>query len=490
MPNGDSTDPYAKYLRKPAEDSAADPYAKYLRKPAAAPPAAPPPAAAATPQAPSFLQSMGAAAKTMLMPTQMMPESWKAGIGHGLDAMGMNKLGAVLSKPEVQLATGMPGSEAGVAAEEFLPKAEPYVQKGMSVMDRLTGAGKEIAEKQAAAREGQEAATAKNISTDREAVQHLAEKRAEVEAENAVMRQQGAQRENLKQMTEQIKPTLRKHLQDVTDSVFDNLNQRWDMVREKVGDIVKANNEKLQAGMNEALGKVSGANQDLFQKIVNTSFGKANITTLGWKDAQAAYSNLGARLAKGGLPGDVYRGLEAFQDVLGSEMEEMAQSQGARDDYNMVRKDWSQAMTDLRDVRKSPIARALAKDDPKFAAKAFEGPLTGPAGKAQRTWAKYQKFGANSYLPTKYRSMLEELKSLPRSTTLKELPAEQIESKYTPGPSTLTHEQKQKIRDERMNTLLKWAAGIGGTALIGGGGAELMKRWIGGGPRPGAPPGP
>lgn len=507
-----------------------NPFDQAVAAPAVAPAATAAPAQApAAPQPPSFLQSMGAAAKTMLMPTQAMPESWKAGIGHALDAMGGKQLGAVLSKPEVQAATMMPGAEAGVAAEEFLPKAigaarvlEPYGTMKNSIrtiMDRITGAGSAIAKEEAQAQavveaniskwrqveqesqQAQQAATAKNIATDRAAVQHLAEKRAEVEAENKAIREVGARRENLVKMTDQIKPALRKHLQDVTDSVFDNLNERWDAVREKIGDIVKSNPEKLQAGMNEALGKVSGTNRDLFQKIVDSSFGDANITTLGWKDAQAAYTNLGARLAKGGLPGDVYRGLEAFQDVLGAEMDSMAQARGAREDYNMVRKDWSQAMRDLRDVRTSPIAKALTKEDPKFAAKAFEGPLTGPAGKAQRVWAKYQKFGANSYLPTKYRSMLEELKTLPKTAKEAELPAEQTVSKYAPGPTSPTSatiqthpvdadairaQKVSEFRDKALKTGLR-VTEIGGPGSLLG--YEIWKRWAGS-KTPGVPVGP
>jgi hypothetical protein len=182
-------------------------------------------------------------------------------------------------------------------------------------------------------------------------------------------------------------------------------------------------------------------------------------------------------------------------------MESMANAAGVKSDFVGVKKDWGQAMADLKDTYKpiakggSPVAHALSKADPQGAAKVFEGPLTGPANRAMKILSRYKKYGADLSYPLRYRSMLEEGESLPKPKGVK-MPTEptprptpeMTSAPYKPGPPSpnvaeyKTHPvDKDAIRKEAMSKFKKKAAVYAGTGLgLTAGAYELWQKLTGG----------
>lgn len=436
-------------------------------------------------------------------------------------------------------ATGMAGVHSataemgGQSTGAIIGAVTPMVGRGIKAgMDKLAGVPGAIAKEESAAavtragnvakfreveqdvQEARAATQSKNISTYREAEQHLAAKQEEVAAVNkaereayqvekkAATEEQGkqdilaARKVNLAKAEEQIKPALQKNLVDTRDAVFGDLDQRWDTVRQAVGPNIKANPQAIATASNTAMAGITSVNQELYAKVVEDAFGGASPSKLSWQEAQAVYTKLGNRLAQGGLPYDVWNGLKSFQSSLGNEMETMANAAGARNDFVTVRRDYAQAMADLKDIHKSvangasPIAHALNKADSANAAKYFEGKLTGPANRALKILARYKKYGADLNYPLRYRSILDESESLPKPKVVKQPTEptprptpEMASSPYKAGPADPTSAAYQThpvdraaIRAEQMSKLKKRAATVGGIGLS----YEIIHKLFGG----------
>lgn len=364
-----------------------------------------------------------------------------AGIGGGVGGAVEHKLEQVQGAPQTH--GSYTGSVAGGAA---LGMGTEYggelVGKGVKalapatarVLSKLSGADAAVEEARSAFRKaGSEAIQERNLQAA------LA-----------------GRKEALKRGVEELQPRLQEHLQEVHDAVRGDLDARWEKLRTAVGTDVKANVQSLATKMAEATKNVSEANRGLFDKVIADAHGVGDATNMDWQEAQAVYTKLGARLAKGGLPGDVWRGLKAYQNAVGSEMGEMTEAKALGKFYAELKTDWSAYMNDFQNSRVavarggSPVAHALDKADAPMAAKHFEGPA---GDRAVQTLSKYKDYGARPELAQTYRDIVAEAKSAPKGKTVQ-----------VPQPPTT--QEIQAIRQKANRAFLRQAGiGVGGAAL-------------------------
>ena len=100
--------------------------------------------------------------------------------------------------------------------------------------------------------------------------------------------------------------------------------------------------------------------------------------TMGWRDLQGLYTELGDKMSRGNLPGDVYNALKYVRNAIGEQMGKMAERHGMADAWNDARAHWQQYRDTFHDMTPvsqggSPIARVLRADDPGFIAQPILG---------------------------------------------------------------------------------------------------------------------
>lgn len=162
-----------------------------------------------------------------------------------------------------------------------------------------------------------------------------------------------------------------------------------------------------------------------------------------WDTARVHSSAIGNALSSGNLPGNVYQALKSVRTALEDQLGKAAEVRGRGEEYNSVRRDWSNYMTDWQDtsgVNKggSPLAHALQSPDVPTVQKI----VNGPAGDRMiGTLAKYKKFGGRPDLLAATRSTANAADAIKVPTT-KAAPApyeppEAPELKAVPPPTAL-----------------------------------------------------
>jgi hypothetical protein len=358
------------------------------------------------------------------------PSPLREAVTKGLDVMGGKKLGEFeqrhpLALPSAQIATGYEMGSAPIAGmvEDIISGAKSIAPgtKGLirRTLEKLGGAEGDIAK----ATTERTAKEAENLST----FQQQATKAIQSNDQQALL---AARKQALQRGVEELQPRLQQHIQDTHNVVRANLDKRWDAIRQAFAPVagqppILANPNAIAAGVRSTSAKVSGANTELFQRVVQDAFGESNPANMEWKDIQGVYTKLGSRLAKGGLPGDVWRSAKALQDTLGTEMETMANVRGVKADLQSVKADWSQYMEDFQNTRKavakggSPLAHSLQSPDPGTAVKPFEGDA---GDRATQTLSRYKKYGARPELAKKYRDVTEEAAKAAKGGKVSEMP--------------------------------------------------------------------
>jgi hypothetical protein len=394
-----------------------------------------------------------------------------AGVGGGIGGAIEHKLEPIAGEPQTHgsytgavtggAALGM-GMEAGGelisgAVAKGWGFAKNLINKAASALSDAEGAVTGAVESQAAKQ-------SENLATFKEKATTAIQNRDQ----QALL---ASRKEALEKGAQELQPRLQQHVAEVHDAVLNDLNQQWDVVRQGVKNIT-ANPNTISTSLAKSNKLVSAPNIDLFNKVVGDAMGEANPARMGWADIQALYTNLGNRLAKGGLPGDVWRGLSAYQDGVGDEMETMANAGGVKKELVAVKKGWGRYMNDFKNTRVavakggSPLAHSLQASDPGAAVQHFEGDA---GDRATQTLAKYKKYGARPELAQKYRNVVEMASEAPAGGKDVKMP----KLKQEPGVDTESI-RKEAIRKGKRRLAIG-ALGAAGAGVAGGIGYDIYQ---------------
>lgn len=317
--------------------------------------------------------------------------------------------------------------------------------------------------------------------SDKQYVQYQAKIDAANEAHAAKLAE-AAQKETEERAINTATRDVQNNLMSTYKTVKSSLDTRWNDLRSKMGTYPVSSPTDMVNGIQEAESKFlrgSPATLQQFRQIVRElgikDFVEREDGTLepsledskpmDWETARVHYSNLGNRIARGGLDGNVYQAMKYVHDqVLGEGLEEAADQAGFGQQYSNLNRDWSEFMTDWRATDSpskggSAIPRVLQSADAGFA----RTHIVGPAGERMaQTLAKYQKFGAKPELVGNVRDMFRNSK-LPR---IKAVPVPRPEA---PAPGKLS---------EPPGALMAGAS-IAGKVAGGIGGGAVGHPWIG-----------
>lgn len=164
---------------------------------------------------------------------------------------------------------------------------------------------------------------------------------------------------------------------------------------------------------------------------------------MDWQTARVHYSAIGDRLSAGNLPGNVYQALKSVANALDAKLAESAATRDMGQFYTDLKRDWSQYMTDWRDLSSvssggSPLAKLLRSPDKGFA----RLQVMGKAGdRLLETLARYKRAGARPELLVQARRLNTEAGNIPKAK-IREFPG-----KYEPGPQPELREV-QRPRNE------------------------------------------
>ncbi len=239
------------------------------------------------------------------------------------------------------------------------------------------------------------------------------------------------QRDTLQRGQDAYAQSIADNAKQTHDAVRTGLNDRWNQLRDQVGEGTPLNSERLADAIDTAKNKyLLGAPADLKQfkelvgqmtdedaGVIDAGGGETEpiLRPLSWEEGRVHSTNLGERLASGELPGNVKRAVGYVRDALEGELGKAADAAGVGKEYSALKGDWHQYMDDWHDMSSvatggSPLARVLRAQDPGFVASA----VLGKAGdRLISTMAKYRDAGANPALMAKLRQLNETAKGLP-----------------------------------------------------------------------------
>jgi hypothetical protein len=228
-------------------------------------------------------------------------------------------------------------------------------------------------------------------------------------------------KEILNRGVEEYTKVVQDNLQKTHNAVRGQLDSRWNSLRDAMQDATVPSSDifnAVESAKNEFL-RGSPASTAQFNNLIKeigvekfTEDEAGNLTAtqdnapVPWDTARVHSSAIGNALSSGNLPGNVYQALKAVRTAIEDHLGKAAETAGRGDEYNSVRKDWSNYMTDWKDVSGvnkggSPLAHAIASPDAPTVTKI----INGPAGDRMiGTLAKYKRFGGRPDLLAATRS--------------------------------------------------------------------------------------
>ena len=141
-----------------------------------------------------------------------------------------------------------------------------------------------------------------------------------------------------------------------------------------------------------------------------------------YRDAHGYFSELGEQMARGNLPGDVYRAIKHVRESIFEQMKGAARKAGVEEQLLSTNKEWHEFMDAFHDMSPvaqggSPVARILRAVDPGYIA----GPLLAKAGeRAIRMLETYQPYGVQPEVAKAIRFMRQQADALP--SKVKDIP--------------------------------------------------------------------
>lgn len=159
-------------------------------------------------------------------------------------------------------------------------------------------------------------------------------------------------------------------LKATRDKAAAEANAKYTKLNEALGE-KSIESKTLMGHMEEAAEKFKGSNTEpaIFKDIKKAVEGGDSIS---YSDLQGYYSELGAELKKGTLPGDVYTAYNTLQDAIGGEMQKVADANGMGPQLTDARTSWRNLKQTFYDP-KSPLRKALDSKEPGAAARTLVG---------------------------------------------------------------------------------------------------------------------
>lgn len=388
---------------------------------------------------------------------------------------GLNKVGQLRETSRTQRfgrkVTGVEQGlkeEVGKAAEKHAKDLETHAAKSEEV------------------KRGNLAKTLEGHAKHGEKVRKVEETNKQIQAENEAERAKVAQRNKLEAHVDTHSLELGKKINSVENSVHKAANQKFNEVREKIGNpqapsenlvsSVKSIEQDILQGIpenvkefraiaslapgGEEMGglreevmqgqEMQGSYDDLSPEHKATvdriaeSYGGGTVTEgkpVTWDKLQALKSRLDARLRKGrGMNGDLKRGLYKLRDDVVGEMGNMAESKGAGKEWKGARDFWRQYKEDFHEPTGpsgsgSPVAQAREGVDPAFIRDPFLGKKSARALEILRKYPEHGGHEAATHAENLVKSH-GEMKGLPekfKEEPLKPMP-EKTEPDLTPRP--------------------------------------------------------
>jgi hypothetical protein len=156
--------------------------------------------------------------------------------------------------------------------------------------------------------------------------------------------------------------------------------------------------------------------KDLMGRLADPSIESSEYAKpLGWNEARTHFTNINDRLYSGSLQPNVYKALQLVRNSLDEQLGKAAQSRGLGQEYQSLKKDWSQYKSDFDDLSSlstgggSTLARLV-----RFPTVSdVENLLKGRYGEdVAARLAKYQNRGAKPQLVGKYRELGRRIDSI------------------------------------------------------------------------------
>lgn len=249
--------------------------------------------------------------------------------------------------------------------------------------------------------------------------------------------------------------TLSKDAKYAEDNIIKGSQENIKQFRELIRKAPEAEGVETSAGFAQPGDPLY--DQLVSEGAINTG---GNIT---FDQLQGYSSEIGSKLARGGLPGDVYQALKYMKDKIDAQKGVIANRNDAGADLKSADAYWRQYMETFHDSTgpsgsASPIAQALLAKDPDV----VTGYLTGSAGergiellgKYDKDWTEIKKAGDPSLVEAarQIRRSHDEMKGLPDKARTKEPPAKP-EKETVPPPEVNPRELKA---DKAQKTISSW----------------------------------
>jgi hypothetical protein len=249
------------------------------------------------------------------------------------------------------------------------------------------------------------------------------EKAAEAMAHNKEVEQITNRKAALGRGVEEYSRLTKENADQVYAQARQSLNTRWNnfrsMMRDKTSPtqasdlIEQARAEYLRGSpgqltvFNNLLKELGiGSKEELAEMGIRAD------AELPYETKRVHFSAINDRMAKGDLPGNIYKALEHVRNGLDEELTSDAAKYGLGDEYKALKKEEAQFRSDWEDPH-GPLTqlRVLQKRDVPVAH--FERYITGQEGdRIPKAMARYRQYGSKPYLAAKVRATARAAKAL------------------------------------------------------------------------------
>lgn len=241
-----------------------------------------------------------------------------------------------------------------------------------------------------------------------------------------------------------------ENIRNAHETVRNNLNGRWEALRQRMGDAA-ISVQPILGAIDKSRQMLAGVPEDLkiFNEIVNSIdqaaaestaasvMGEAPATGSGvpFNNARVQMAALGEKWSS--ASGNLRRALKNVYDTYGNQLQTAADAAGTGNEYRALRTDWHQYVEDWQG--KGPLAKALQAPHPTY----LQPMATGkPSVLLTETLGRYRGAGANPDLIAQIRRLSEQAQALPKTArTLKPPPpyeakTPQLQEVPPPTPET------------------------------------------------------